>query len=200
MCSSDLSPVSHTASEASQNVMDPTVRITSRDAAEGIVELEVRLPHITSPPIEVPNSNITAPDQDEDRFAEDIDERQQWVFHRVTHLSMEPGQMLGAILKSQMVTWVTLPLRIVGLRMMASHFLATHPQAALDLGRTPIKSPLSDVWPTYSSQLGLRSAGVLAGRVALCGAIEMAVDLSLWGCQWVCVTWIGKRYFNWGKL
>lgn len=195
-----LSPVSHTASEASQNVMDPTVRITSRDAAEGIVELEVRLPHITSPPAEAPNSNITAPDQDEDRFAEDTDERQQWVFHRVTHLSMEPGQRLGTILKSQMVTWVTLPLRIVGLRMMASHFLATHPQAALDLGRTPIKSPLSGVWSTYSSQLGLRSAGVLAGRVALCGAIEMAVDLSLWGCQWVCVTWVGKRYFNWGKL
>ncbi|OCL04982.1 hypothetical protein AOQ84DRAFT_356161 [Glonium stellatum] len=198
--SGPLSPISHTASEASQNVMDPTVRITSRDAAEGIVELEVRLPHITSPPAEAPISNTTAPDPDEDPFADYTDERQQWVFHRVTHLSMEPGQMLGAILKSQMVTWATLPLRIVGLRMMASHFLATHPQVSLDLGRMLIKSSPFGLWPACTSQIGLRSAGVLAGRVALCGAIEMAVDLSLWGCQWVCVTWIGKRYFNWGKL
>ncbi|OCK74708.1 hypothetical protein K432DRAFT_363251 [Lepidopterella palustris CBS 459.81] len=197
--SGPFSPVSHTASEASLNMMDPTVRITSRDAAEGIVELEVRLPHVTSIPVENAEADLHFRHLSESPTPGHCsDAHRRWPFHRVTQLSLEPGQMLGTILKNQMVTWLTLPLRIASVQMVALQFLRSDPRGLVILGRTP--PLLFNLWSRNSSRLGLRAAGILSGKLALCGVVEVALDLTLWGCQWIFVTWVGKRFFGWGRL
>ncbi|KAF2178537.1 hypothetical protein K469DRAFT_695338 [Zopfia rhizophila CBS 207.26] len=192
-----VSPASPTASEASQDGNDPRIRITSR---EGIVEMEVRLPpQIISTRTEVSGTNPPTPNQPDVAAPTPVPEPETPTYHRVTQLSTEPAQMIGAVLKAQIVTWVTLPLKIITLRLIASHYHRSHQQYAGLLPRVPLYPGIFGAMGS-PSQLAMRSTGLFLSRVALCGAMEVAIDLGLWGCQWAAVTWIGKKYFGWGTL
>lgn len=188
-------PASPTASEQSHHGDDPRIRITSR---EGIVEMEVRLPaQVLSSHTEViENARSTSAQRD---AALPVPEDQVLqIYHRVTQLSTEPSQMIGAICKAQIVGLAVLPFKLVTIRLIASHYLAGHGNP---VGIPPgsswyrVLSPLSEL-----HDLSLRSTGLLLSRVALCGMLEVAIDLTLWGCQYVAVTHIGKNYFGWGTL
>ncbi|KAF2109084.1 hypothetical protein BDV96DRAFT_503666 [Lophiotrema nucula] len=187
---------SPTASEASQNGDDPRIRITSR---EGIVEMEVRLPpHVLSTHTEV--ADVYSEHQDEDGVAAPapVPERDATYYHRVTQLSTEPAQMIGAICKAQLLVWAVLPLKLVALRLIASHYLAN---ASSNMGNAAVE-PYRSIPPPFGTlnSLSLRSIGTFMSRVALSSALGFAVDLTLWGCQWAAVTWMGKQFFGWGTL
>jgi hypothetical protein len=104
--------------------------------------------------------------------------------------------MIGVICKTQLVGWAMLPLRMVAYRLVASHNLAGRVNR-LSSGRSlyPVMHPLAEL-----HDLDLRRISTLVSRVALCGAIEVAINLGLWGCQWATVTYLGKKYFAWGTL
>jgi hypothetical protein len=183
-------PPSPTASQTSRDDNDPRIRITSR---EGVVEMEVRLPpHVLSSHTELAGSETSAPSHDDDDAT--ITRRTPGIqpYHRVTQLSSEPAQMIGAIFKAQMVGWATLPLKLVTLRLVASHFL---------VGRHGYVGPrrVLDAFPA-TGNLTWSSIGVQASRVALCGALELAIDLSLWGAQYLIVAYTGANTFGWGTL
>lgn len=183
-------PQSPTASQTSEHDNDPRIRITSR---EGIVEMEVRLPpHVLSSHTEIAGSGPSTPDQRDATLPNPVRTPDTRMYHRVTTLSSEPAQMIGAICKAQIVTWMTLPLKLVTLRLVASHYLARRqgyigPRRVLD----PLPAMSDSNWP---------SIGVQMSRIALCGAFELAIDLTLWGCQYVVVTWMGTKSFGWGAL
>ncbi|KAF2683534.1 hypothetical protein K458DRAFT_390149 [Lentithecium fluviatile CBS 122367] len=182
-------PPSPTASQTSRDENDPRIRITSR---EGIVEMEVRLPpHILSSRSELAQSGPITSHRDIDpstpgRTVEMLP------FHRVTQLSTEPAQMIGAIVKAQLVSWVTLPLKIVTLRLIASHYLAGRHGY---VGSRRVLQP----FPT-TSDLDWPSIGVQVSRIALCGALELVIDLCLWGVQYLAVAYTGANTFSWGTL
>lgn len=190
----DRPPASPTASEPSQNDDDPRIRITSR---EGIVEMEVRLPpEVLQSYTEMAGSGPPISGQRNDTPPAPVEPVGQ-KHHRVTQLSTEPAQMIGAICKAQIVGWAVLPLKIVTFRLIASHYLAGREnQAILSHWRLHhVLDPMAEL-----RELNIRSVGQLFSRVALCGALEIAIDLTLWGCQWVAVTYIGKKSFGWGVL
>lgn len=167
------------ALEYEQEDNDPRIRITSR---EGIVEMEVRLPpRVLSTHTEVD----PAPGID----AELPGTRPH---HQVTQLSTEPSQMIGAIVKSQIVGLAVLPLKLVILRLIASHYLTRQGGVAGPL-RTVM--PLVGFW-----DLSWRTIGIHVSRTALCGALELSIDLTLWGLQYLAVTTMGKKFFGWGVL
>ncbi|KAF2474794.1 uncharacterized protein BDR25DRAFT_214690 [Lindgomyces ingoldianus] len=191
-----FSPASPTASQGSQGDNDdPRIRITSR---EGIVEMEVRLPpHVLSTHTEVSGTNSPTPIQRGIALSP-ADEPEEPACHRVTQLSTEPSQRIGAVLKAQIVGWATLPLKLITLRLIASHYIAgrqRRPDQKFGIAVYRGVSPLGGL-----RDFNLQSAGVLISRVALCGALEVAIDLSLWGCQWLAINCVGKKFFGWGTL
>ncbi|KAF2134237.1 hypothetical protein P153DRAFT_280785 [Dothidotthia symphoricarpi CBS 119687] len=164
------------AFEYDQDENDPRIRITSR---EGIVEMEVRLPprvlssHTEVVPAQSVGSRVMGTNP----------------HHRVTQLSTEPSQMIGAIVKSQIVGLAVLPLKLVVLRLIASHYYARR------------GGPVRTVMPLSGfSDLSWRTVGTHASRIALCGALELSIDLTLWGLQYFAVTNVGKNFFGWGTL
>jgi hypothetical protein len=179
-------PPTPTSSDHHDN--DPRIRITSR---EGIVEMEVRLPpRVISSHTEV----LDARPSDLNQIISRDDNRQpaRRTHHRVTQLSTEPAQMIGAIVKAQLVGLAVLPFKFVVLRLVASHYLA----GQVHNGYTP---RFVEPFPTLSD-LSLRSIGLGISRVALCGVSELAIDFSLWSVQYLSVTTVGQRFFGWGAL
>ncbi|CAI9634890.1 unnamed protein product [Alternaria burnsii] len=176
--------------ESEQNENDPRIRITSR---EGIVEMEVRLPpRILSTHTRVTEASGSSRDdaavEPRDR-ARSIDGH---VYHRVSQLSCEPAQMISAMVRAQLVGLAMLPFRMVTLRMIASHHLASQGGYA---GSHRIVNPLE-----LHGDLSWRNIGTQLSRVALCGALELAIDLSLWGMQYQAITKFGQSVFGWGTL
>lgn len=176
--------------ESEQNENDPRIRITSR---EGIVEMEVRLPpRILSTHTRVAEASGSSRDdaavEPRDR-ARSIDGH---VYHRVSQLSCEPAQMISAMVRAQLVGLAMLPFRMVTLRMIASHHLVSQGGYA---GSHRIVNSLE-----LHGDMSWRNIGTQLSRVALCGALELAIDLSLWGMQYQAITKFGQSVFGWGTL
>ncbi|RMZ73924.1 small nucleolar ribonucleo complex subunit [Pyrenophora seminiperda CCB06] len=173
-----------------QDENDPRIRITSR---EGIVEMEVRLPsRILSTHTDV--AEAVGP-QEGHSATEPLD-RGHLVkgnpYHRVTQLSCEPAQMISAMVRAQLVGLAMLPIRVVTLRMIALHYLAGQ-------GRyTGSQRAVSGA--SISTGFSWQGIAVQLSRVALCGALEVTVDLGLWGLQYLAITNFGQTLFGWGAL
>ncbi|KAF2730411.1 hypothetical protein EJ04DRAFT_473792 [Polyplosphaeria fusca] len=190
-----LDPTSPTASDTSQDGNDPRIRITSR---EGIVEMEVRLPpHVLSTREEI--VDVHSPGSASHDLASPVPAYQPEIVphHRVTRLSTQPARMISAVCKVQIVAWAVLPLKLVCIRLIASHYRA-HGPVSSDIASGVYRTVLPTLWA--AERPSLKSAGVLLSRVALAGALEFTIDLALWGFQWVAVTWVGKKSFGWGNL
>jgi hypothetical protein len=100
--------------------------------------------------------------------------------------------MIGAICKSQIVGWVTIPLKLLTLRLVVTHFIASNPG---HIASQRLFDPLPRL-----HDLNVRSIGLLFSRIALCGLLEITIDLTLWGIQYIAVTWAGQSLFGWGAL
>lgn len=183
-------PLSPTVSEASHNDGDPRIRITTRG---DLVEMEVRLPpHVLSSHTEVAGSGPPSPIQRDIGWPSPVRRPGMAPYHRVTQLSSEPSSMLGSVCKAQMVSLITLPVKLVTVRLVASHFVGGQPGHG-------------GCWREYGGvgfpqRLDWGSIGALVSRLALCGMFELAIDLGLWGCQYWTVAWLGTRAFEWGSL
>jgi hypothetical protein len=181
-------PGSPTASEQNEN--DPRIRITSR---EGIVEMEVRLPpRILSSRVDVAEDAGSVQDDAAAQPRNRARSMDGHVYHRVTQLSCEPAQMISAMVRAQLVGLAMVPIRMVTLRMIASHYLARQQGYA---GSYRVVSRLG-----LHSDGSWRNVGTQLSRVALCGALELAMDLGLWGLQYLGITRFGVRVFGWGTL
>ncbi|KAH7391947.1 hypothetical protein BKA66DRAFT_510513 [Pyrenochaeta sp. MPI-SDFR-AT-0127] len=169
-------PPTPTALTPDQEDNDPRIRITSR---EGIVEMEVRLPpRILSTHTEA----VEAPASTPNRRAT----------YRITQLSSEPAQTISAVVTTQLVGIAMLPFRLVVLRLIATRYLAIQEGHTSRLGAVRQLPSLSD--------LTWRCIGTQISRVALCGMLELTVDLSLWGLQYLAITRTGQSIFGWGAL
>ena len=164
---------------------DPRIRITSR---EGVVQMEVRLPPtILSSHTEVFDATSDqVASRNGPRFSRDSP------YHRVTQLSCEPAQMISAMVRAQLLGLAVLPIKMLTLRSIASHYLATQGRHA---GPDRIVCPLP-----FFNTLSWQTIGIQLSRVALCGSLEVAIDLSLWGLQYVAITKFGESIFGWGTL
>jgi hypothetical protein len=166
---------------------DPRIRITSR---EGVVEMEVRLPLATRTEVvdafDPTSEHIATASRNRPRSS------QVSPYHRVTQLSCRSAQMISEIVRTQLIGLVMVPIRMVTLRMVASHYLATQRRYA---GTHRILSPL-DLSNTFSWP----RIGIQLSRVALCGALELAIDLSLWGLQYCAIKNSGTSLYRWGTL
>lgn len=100
--------------------------------------------------------------------------------------------MISAMVRAQLVGLAMLPVRLVTLRMIASHYLASQGRLA---GPLRIVSSLD-----LSSDLSWHDMSTQFSRVALCGGLEMTIDLGLWGLQYLAITKFGRRLFGWGAL
>ncbi|KAF2014706.1 hypothetical protein BU24DRAFT_463468 [Aaosphaeria arxii CBS 175.79] len=184
-----------TGSDLGNDLNDPTIRITSRDS---IVEMEVRFPaQVLSTHTEIAEDFplIAAQQSEVGVTREDSRTKKR---HRVTQLSIEPAQMLGAICKAQIVAWTILPLKLVTLRSIAGHYLASN----MGNGTSP-STMLQHHLPVASIGLtpfDVHTTWALLSRVVLCAGLEFVIDISLWGLQWIAVTTVGKKYFGWGTL
>jgi hypothetical protein len=183
-------PLSPTASQTSHNDGDPRIRITTRG---DLVEMEVRLPpHVLSSHTEVAGSGPPTPVPRDIASPTPLRSPGMLPYHRVTQLSTEPSLMIGSVCKAQIVSLVSLPLKLVTLRLVASHYLAGRQESA---GSRGVLGAL-----VLPSEVDWKSIGALVSRLALCGTLELAIDLTLWGCQYWTVQWLGTRVFGWGTL
>lgn len=181
---------------------DATVRIASRDEGSGVVSLEIALPE------ELQNGASARQDagvnENQQRRPHGAGRGRRRT-HRVTQLAEEPAEMLGSWVNFTFSDWVLLPLKAVGLRMIAISYLrflaSRNGQSQLPVLAGRVYSPW---WPgltgaEVTTGPGLRMIGVFAGRVGLCCALEILFGLGLWGFECVAVTLLGKKYFGWGK-
>ncbi|KAI8936052.1 hypothetical protein NX059_007553 [Plenodomus lindquistii] len=169
---------------------DPRIRITSR---EGIVEMEVRLPpRILSTHTEV--AEVTAIDSDHRTavLLEEIPKSDNQVSHRITQLSMELASMTCALTEAQLIGLAMLPLQVVTCRLIAAHFLGSCKARGILPNNL---RPLLDM-----GDLSWASVGTQVSRIALCAALELVIDLGLWGLQYFAVTSVGQGFFGWGTL
>jgi hypothetical protein len=176
-------PLTPLALEPQYEDDDPRIRITSR---EGIVEMEVRLPpHILSTHTEV--ADVLGSSQTQQDGA--LGQRNR-PHHRVTHLSLEASDKISVILKTHLVGFAVLPFKLVALRLVASHYL--HGGGA-ESSRVAVPLP-------RFSELSWRSIGVQVSRLALCQALQLAIDLGIWSVQYAASLNIGLALFGWGNL
>ena len=189
--SQPASPIlSPTTSQASHNDGDPRIRITTRG---DLVEMEVRLPpHVLSTHTEVAASGPPTPVQRDIASPLPVRSSGMLPYHRVTQLSTEPSSMIATIVKAQVVSLVTLPLKTVVLRLVASHYLVGRQEHATS------RSFYSAI--ALPREFDLSSFGALLSRLALCNMFELAIDLGLWGCQYLTVSYLGISTFGWGTL
>ncbi|KAI4909667.1 uncharacterized protein J4E92_010585 [Alternaria infectoria] len=181
-------PGSPTQSEQNEN--GPRIRITSR---EGIVEMEVRLPpRILSTHTQVAEGSDPLQDDAAAGSRNRARSMDGHGYHRVTQLSCEPAQMICAMVRAQLVGLVMLPLRMATLRAIASHYVARQEGHA---GSYRIVGGLG-----LGEGVGWRNIGTQLSRVALCGALELTIDLGLWGLQYLAITKFGQSVFGWGTL
>lgn len=164
---------------------DPRIRITSR---EGIVEMEVRLPpHVLSSHTEVADALASA-----QGYQDEAKTRHDGPQHRVSQLSMAPSDKISGVVKAHLVGLAVLPLRLVLVRLVASHYLAgSGGNAGVSRGVVP----LPRIWNS-----GWRSIGIQVSRLALCSVVHLAIDLGLWGGQYVLALNLGKSLFGWGTI
>ncbi|KAF2854509.1 hypothetical protein T440DRAFT_387141 [Plenodomus tracheiphilus IPT5] len=169
---------------------DPRIRITSR---EGIVEMEVRLPpRVLSTHSELAEVSAFDPETRTAVFHEDLPKSSDRLSHRVTQLSMELASMVGAITEAQLIGLALLPLQIMTCRLVAAHYLAScKAQGSLPHSVRALLDMKDMSW---------RSVGTQISRIALCAALELSIDLGLWGVQYFVVTNIGQALFGWGTL
>lgn len=182
------SPVTPGTSGVQFDGDDPRIRITRR---EGTIEMEVRLPPRTiSASTEIAGATVPLPNPPvpQSQNAAPSPSPPQ---HRVSELSLISSRMVGLIVKSQLIGLAMLPVKIVGLRLIASHYLASQSDLASPRAVTPLPDLQDLTW---------RSVGIQLSRVALCHVLELAVDLGLWGLQYAISLNIGKRHFDWGAL
>jgi hypothetical protein len=173
-----------------QNDSDPRIRITRRD---GIVEMEVRLPpRVVSTHSEVTEAPLVSQSQPSGRSRHEALKFGDQLYYRVTALSVEPSEMAGTIVKSQVVALVVLPLKMIAFRLIASHYLARQGGHA-----NPLRSVKT--WSTLSD-LSWRSFGTQVSHLALCTALEVAIDFGLWGLHYVTTVRIGTSLSGWGRL
>lgn len=183
------SPLSPTLLLPRHDDADPRIRITNR---EGVVEMEVRLPRILSTRIEVVDTPGLSQTERSVRQRHEALAPSNRPYHRVSRLSREPSQMVGAIVKGQLVGLAVLPIKLLVLRLIASHFLASQgDHAIISRAVRPLPSLRDLNWSSIGAQLS---------RIALCNALEVTIDLSLGGLQYISVVNIGKRFFGWGML
>ena len=183
-------PPTPTISDHDDN--DPRIRITSR---EGIVEMEVRLP----PRILSTHSEVAEEASRYDHgvaWQNEEGGRGRRAFHRVTQLSTEPSQMIGAVVKAQLVGLAVLPLKLAVLRVVACHYKTGGGHRAVGGGMGG--RVVDGLWGM--DELSWQSVGRQVSRVALCGALELAIDLSMWSVQYWAVTRVGSSLFGWGRL
>lgn len=200
-----LSPVSSVAQDENEENRDgATIRITSGSAETGTVNLEIALP--TMHPRTDRDSESEAAPLAQRELAR---RRQQAVLytprpHRLTQLTAEPAQMLASHLTFQLTNLILFPLRAIVVQRVVAGFLnvtSMPPQGRrLWTGSgKPVPSPL-DTKNGLLSALDLSNAGSIVRNVALCFACETAVGFILWGVDCALVTWLGRKYFNWGRL
>lgn len=181
-------PPTPTVSDNDDN--DPRIRITSR---EGIVEMEVRLPpRVISSHTEVMDTQPASSRHNHNFTRAAHSQTAPRPHHRVTQLSTEPSQMIGAIVKAQLVGLAVLPFKLVVLRLVASHYLASQAHEG-------VRPRFVESFPVLSD-LSLQSVGTGVSRLALCGAFELVIDLSLWSVQYLAVSTVGTSFFGWGRL
>lgn len=179
-----MTPVSPSASMLQHDTDDPRIRITSR---EGIVEMEVRLPPRTiSTHTEVADALGSVQEHLEDALTRS--ERPQ---HRVSKLSLLPADKISSIVKAHLVGIAILPLRLVVMRLVASHYL----NGTCTAGSARNALPVPHIWDSK-----LRSVGILVSRLALSAVMHVAIDLNVWGLQYVLALNLGKGLFGWGDL
>lgn len=182
-------PVTPLPSHLQYDDDDPRIRITNR---EGIVEMEVRLPpRILSTHTEVADALVPSQNRrnTQSRHAALVPKDQ--IHHRVSELSLESSRMVSSMVKGQLVGLAMLPIKVVILRLIASHYLAGHSNPRSSRVVIPLPG-LED--------LNWRSIGVQVSRLALCNALEVAIDLTLWGLQYAISLNIGRSRFGWGAL
>lgn len=183
------SPTSPIASDMRHDDDDPRIRITNRD---GIVEMEVRLPpRVISSRTEAADAIAPSQDSQLPHSRHDTLSSTNLPYYRVSELSLQSSRMLSTIVKAQLVGMAMLPVKAVVLRLIASHYLASH-------GNTG--SPRAVIPLLNLNDLSWRSVGVQLSRLALCNALETAIGLSVWGLQYALSVSIGKRQFGWGTL
>jgi hypothetical protein len=178
-------PVTPLASVLQFDNDDPRIRITSR---EGVVEMEVRLPpHVLSTHTEVADAGAPSETRRDETLARD-----DRPHHRVSQLSLESSEKISAIVKTQLTGLALLPFKVIILRLVASHYLAC---SGGDANTSRIVVPMSRL-----RDLSWRSVGVQVSRLALCSVLQVAIDLGIWGVQYVISLNIGKGLFGWGSL
>jgi hypothetical protein len=178
-------PVTPLASVLHFDDDDPRIRITSR---EGVVEMEVRLPsHVLSTHTEIDDAMAPFENHQDEALP-----RGDRTHHRVSQLSLESSEKISAIVKTQLTGLALLPFKVIMLRLVASHYLA---RSGGDANTSRIVVPMPRL-----RDLTWRSVGVQVSRLALCSALQVAIDLGIWGVQYVISLNIGKGFFGWGTL
>lgn len=203
------SPHSISDSNGRGNDRDATVRIASRDEGSGVVSLEIALPEELQNGVDsTRRSNPSVP-------PDTMSRRQQRHFnggrhgirrtHRVTQLAEEPAEMLGSWVNFTFSDWVLLPLKAVGLRMIAISYIRFMSSRN---GNLPLPVLANRIYPPWwpaltredlMSEPGLRALGVFAGRIGLCCSLEILFGMGLWGFECIAVTLLGQKYFGWGQ-
>lgn len=185
---SAVRPITTGTTGSSQDDVEPIPRAPSSPGNEGVMEA---FPEQNAPSLTSSTDEVDSPTSPERRVASPhLIEAVSPMCYRVTSLAKGPTDMLRLITQEQLVRWTLLPIQIVVIRLIASHYLRSQGKRVLYPNRLLFVG---------MHRQGLRSIGIMLSRVALCSALEVAFKLGLWGCQWAVTRFVGRKWFSWGK-
>lgn len=124
--------------------------------------------------------------------------------HRVTLLSGYMADMLASHLAQHLSELLCLPLEALLVRTVALGFLAAArptPSAQTSaLGLTRMIYPPTAWFGLGFRGAGWRGVGDYAAKMMLCSVVEAAVGYGIWQVGATTTFWVGRRWFQWGRL
>ena len=174
---------------------DARIRISSHDLDDdgpGVVNLEIELPATPRRRASISTRNFGGTQYLGNHF-------------HMSTLTQAAPTLLGSIVTSVAAETLMIPLRSVVLWQLSLNLLRTHPEsvrAAEERLGSIMRIRTGSMLPVlgFAGRVGLRAAGDLVQKVALCELLELVMSLGLWRFHAGVVTWLGKKYFNWGAL
>ena len=123
--------------------------------------------------------------------------------YRRTTLSDTPSASLGFLLNEHLISLLLLPAKAAILKH-AIQLLTNVPLNQSNSGSLLTcmrpSPPFRGACLKPFSAMHFTEIGIYMKRLALASGLKLAVDITLWICEWATVTLLGRKLFYWGRL
>lgn len=175
----------------------PQIEITGSTTSSGTVHMSVAIP------VPISSHPRRRPPRDQSPPSTPGPNNVRYPYYRITTLTAQPADSMAQQLSGYITDILLFPLEALYVRSVARSFLSS-PAASVG-AKAAAERWKGEVYPLggwfgMGLRGGWRGVADYAGKMVLVQGLEVAIGLAVWqasvGLSW----WVGRRWFEWGRL